>query len=113
MVGSKTVIEKIESKNVQMNYTESIKAVLGFAEIEEKTIKCGQSDWSMDLLQDVVIPEMSTLLSYAENNLVYYKYGKEQRLLESTYYISDTLKPIHLTELGKAILKVQRIINNF
>lgn len=113
MVGSKTVIEKIESKNEQMNYIESIREVFEFAEIEEKTIICGQSDWSMDLVQDVVIPEMETLLSYAENNLVYYKYGKEQRLLESTYFIGDTLKPLHLTELGRAILKVQRIINNF
>ena len=113
MAGSQTVIEKIESKSQQLLFVNSLRKVLELAKKEEKIISEGNSDWSISLIQNIIVPEMSALLSYAEKKQVYFKYGKEQRLLESTYYVGDALKPLQLTKLGKAIYKVQDIINEF
>ena len=60
-------------------------------------------------LFEVVESEMNELLEYALKCEVYFKYGKKQRMLESTYFITDTMEPLDFTPLGKKIFAVQDI----
>ena len=77
-------------------------------EKETNTIREGGSSiWNLGLLQNVVFPEMNELLSYALEGKVFFKYGKSQRLLESTYSMTDSFERLNNTPLGKKILEVQ------
>lgn len=67
------------------------------------------SQWGLDQIQKVIIPEISELLSYANNGKIYFKYGKKQRLLESSYLITDSLNDLSHTALGKSILELQHL----
>ena len=42
---------------------------------------------------------------------VFFKYGKKQRMLESTYIITDSTRNLNNTNLGKEIIKLQEIYN--
>lgn len=53
--------------------------------------------------------EICELLSHAQNGEVYFKYGKKQRMLESTYFMTDTFEPVGKTILGEKILEVQKL----
>jgi hypothetical protein len=64
--------------------------------------------WSTELLNDVVKPEMDELLGYALKGEIYFKYGKKQRMLQSTYFMTDTFEKLDGTELGKKITALQR-----
>ena len=82
--------------------------VLTFAEKEKKAILNGEiSQWELYQIQKVIIPEMSELLFYAQKGEIYFKYGKKQRLLESTYLITDSFACLSQTQLGKSIIKLQ------
>lgn len=83
---------------------------LNCAENERKAIFDGKNSlWTLEQIQKVIVPEISELLSYANNGVVYFKYGKKQRLLESSYLITDSLNDLSHTALGKRILKVQNL----
>ncbi len=83
-------------------------SVLEYAEKEKSIICDGKtSQWSYDQIQSVILPEIKELLSYANKDVIYFKYGKKQRLLESSYLITDSLKNLSHTDLGKAILDLQ------
>lgn len=82
--------------------------VLDCAEKEKNAILDGkESLWNLEQIQKVIIPEISELLSYA--NKIYFKYGKKQRLLESSYLITDSLNDLSHTALGECILKLQNL----
>lgn len=82
---------------------------LDCAEKEKNIILDGKiSRWNLEQIQKVIIPEISELLTYANNGKSYFKYGKKQRLLESSYLITDSLNDLHYTALGKSILKLQK-----
>lgn len=82
--------------------------ILNYAEKEKNSICDGRlSLWNLEQIQQVIIPEMSELLLYANKGEVYFKYGKKQRLLESTYLITDSLNDLSHTVLGKCILRFQ------
>ena len=53
--------------------------------------------------------EMKELLKYAQNGVVYFKYGKKQRQLESSYWLRDNSFQIGRTSLGISIAKVQNL----
>ncbi len=84
--------------------------VLDCAEKEKNAILDGkESLWNLEQIQKVIVPEISELLSYANNGKIYFKYGKKQRLLESSYLITDSLNDLSHTALGKGILKLQNL----
>ena len=84
--------------------------ILDCAEKEKNTILDGKvSQWNLIQIQKVIIPEISELLSYANNGEIYFKYGKKQRLLESSYLMTDSLNDLSHTALGKSILKLQSL----
>jgi len=65
--------------------------------------------WKYDLLENVIKPEIEELLNYALKGKIYFKYGRKQRLLESIYFINDTLEPFGNTLLGDKIYKLHAI----
>lgn len=86
-----------------------LNSVLDFAE-KEKEIMLDKkmSRWSLDQIQNTIIFEISELLSYAKNGKIYFKYGKKQRLLESSYLITDSLNDFSHTSLGESIFNLQK-----
>ena len=87
--------------------------VIGFAKTEEAQIKQGKaSKWSISQLHDIILPEMCELLTYANKGKVYFKYGKKQRMLLSTYLLTDSLENLNKTELGSKISKLQQFYNS-
>ena len=77
----------------------------------EKELKNDKSIWNKDQIVSIVRPEMEELLSYFEIGIVFFKYGKKQRMLSSTYIITDSISDLRNTDLGKDILKLQSIYN--
>ena len=51
----------------------------------EKEIASENSIWDKEQLVHVVKPEMEKLYAYFADGKVFFKYGKKQRMLESTY----------------------------
>lgn len=70
------------------------------------------SRWDKELLNKVVFPEMNELLAYALKGKGFFKYGKKQRLLESTYLITDSINGLNDTPLGEKIIELQKIYNS-
>ena len=50
----------------------------------EAEMKSENSIWDKEQLSSVVKPEMEELYTHFKNGRVFFKYGKKQRLLEST-----------------------------
>ena len=65
--------------------------------------------WNLEQIQKVIVPEISELLSYANKGKIYFKYGKKQRLLESSYLITDSLNDLSHTALGECVLRLQNL----
>lgn len=72
----------------------------------------GDSKWSHDHLQNIVLPELNILLSHAINGIVFFRYGKKQRILESTYLLIDSFQDRRTTDLGKKLSELQKIYNS-
>lgn len=68
--------------------------------------------WNTSQLEEVILPEMKELLLHAEKGEVFFKYGKKQRLLSSTYLITDSLESLGSTVLGKKISEIQEMYYN-
>lgn len=80
--------------------------------IIENEISDEHSLWDKDQLIKVIKPEMEELYDYFKSGKKFFKYDKNQRMLESTYLITDSLKNLKNTNLGKEILKLQNIYDN-
>ncbi len=87
---------------------EQLKRVLN--SIEEE-IKSENSIWDKEQLISVIKPEMEELYTHFKNGRVFFKYGKKQRLLESTYIMTDAIRNLSNTSLGKEIIKLQEKYN--
>lgn len=86
--------------------------ILDCAEEEKKTILNGKSSlWNLEQIQKIIVPEINELLSYANKGKIYFKYGKKQRLLESSYLITDSINNLSHTNLGKCIIELQNFYN--
>ena len=80
------------------------------AEKEKNAILDGkESLWDLEQIQKVIVPEIIELLSYANKGKIYFKYGKKQRLLESSYLITDSLNDLSHTALGECVLRLQNL----
>lgn len=71
------------------------------------------SIWEKELLVEVVKPEIKELYEHLKKGETFFKYGKKQRMLVSTYFMTDSFKPLKDTVLGEEILKLQHIYNKF
>ena len=87
---------------------EQLKRVLNCIEDEIKSVN---SNWNKNQLISIVKPEMEELYNHFVNGRVFFKYGKKQRMLESTYIITDSIKNLKETILGKEIIKLQELYN--
>lgn len=87
--------------------------IIDDVELEKNKLSNGEmSKWNYQQLQNIILPEMKELLSYAMNGKVYFKYGRKQRLLESTYLLTDSLEHLNKTSLGQKVLKLQQLLNS-
>lgn len=75
----------------------------------EKEINDKNSLWDNNQLINIVKPEIMELYTYFSNGNTFFKYGKKQRMLASTYIITDSLANLSNTVLGKEIIKLQEI----
>ena len=87
---------------------EQLKKVLSSVEAE---MKSENSIWNKEQLISVVKPEMEELYTHFKNGRVFFKYGKKQRMLESTYIMTDSIRNLNNTSLGKEIIKLQEMYN--
>ena len=87
---------------------EQLKKVLSSVEAE---MKSENSIWNKEQLISVVKPEMEELYTHFKNGRVFFKYGKKQRMLESTYIMTDSIRNLSSTSLGKEIIKLQEKYN--
>jgi hypothetical protein len=87
---------------------EQLKRVL--ISIEEE-IKSENSIWNKEQLISIIKPEFEELYTHFKNGRVFFKYGKKQRMLESTYIMTDSIKNLNNTSLGKEIIKLQEKYN--
>lgn len=87
---------------------EQLKKVLN--SIEEE-IKNENSIWDKELLVSIVKPEIEELYIHFVNGKVFFKYEKKQRMLESTYIVTDSVRNLNNTRLGKDISKLQEMYN--
>ena len=72
---------------------EQLKIVLNTIEEE---IKNENSIWDKEQLISVIKPEMEELYAHFKNGRVFFKYGKKQRMLESTYIMTDSIRNLNL-----------------
>ena len=77
--------------------------------LAESELNNKNSKWDKEVIENVVLREMRELHDHFVKGEKYFKYGKRQRMLGSTYYMTDTLDNLWVTELGKAISELQDI----
>lgn len=107
MVGFQNFLRRNNEED-HVAYTLLLKEVLTEAACEQKRIEAGNSsEWSLTQLTTVITPEISELLHYAQMGKLFFKYGKKQRMLESTYLLLDSCDNLKVTQLGKKILELQ------
>lgn len=87
---------------------EQLKKILNIIEIE---INNKNSVWNKKLLIRVIKPEIQELYNYLKKGKIFFKFGKSQRMLESTYIITDSIEKLGNTVLGKELLKFQEMYN--
>ena len=91
----------------------SVQNVIAVANAE---LSNANSRWSKGLIEDVVLSEMQELYDHFIVGERYFKYINKvgifrikQRLLQSTYFMFDTMEDLSSTELGQAIHEFQKI----
>ena len=94
-------------------YKEILDDIIGLAHHEVTLMSNGgKSCWNADQLKKGVIPEMVELQQYVLRGELFLKYGTQQRLLESTYMLTDSLNMLNNTPLGIKISALQRKIDS-
>lgn len=110
MVGSPYCIS-IENIKDREEYKELLANIIDLANLEVSSSKNGGTAcWDIVQLERVVIPEMSELFRYLLSGVLFLKYGKQQRLLESAYLMTDSLNMLGDTPLGIQIRNLQKKI---
>lgn len=93
-------------------YKELLEGIVDLAEHEISIINNGgTSEWYFNHLNEIILPEAKELLEYILKGQLFLKYGRDQRRLESTYYMTDWIIPVDDTPLGIFIRKLQHKIN--
>ncbi len=112
-MGSNIAIKGSFDMNKITLYINTLNNVLQEIHNELERIATGaDSPWSSGVLINVIRPEIEELLDYADKGQVFFKYGKKQRLLQSTYFMTDSLQPLFQTDLGKSLSVLQELYNH-
>lgn len=90
-----------------------LNSVLEEAGREEAKAQDGDSRRDEGDIKNIVIPEMNRLKLHTERGEIWFPYGRKQRMLESTYLLTDSLNELDHTSLGRKILMLQDWINAF
>lgn len=107
MVGSVAIVSK--NQKLFVEYRDILKDILMQIDLLEKK-RPVQSMPNFDLEQlNYIKKEMQELNQYAQKGTVYFKYGKRQRTLDSSYIVTDSLSNFTSTQLGKLLNKLQDI----
>lgn len=94
-------------KNIDI-FIRKLQDIVELVTLECDLIDAGRaSKWDRDRLDGIVLPEINELLAYARKGKVFFKYGKRQCLLESSYVMTDSLENLYNTILGKKIVELQ------
>ncbi len=59
--------------------------------------------------RSMVEEEISELYTHFQKGEVYFKYGKKQRMLQSTYLLTDDMNGLSKTPLGEELLHLQTL----
>ncbi len=111
MVGAACCITIANEKDLE-EYKDLLESIIDLAHHEIVIINSdGTSDWWFNHLEGVILPEAELLHKYILKDQLFLKYGKDQRLLESTYAITEWIKPVAYTPLGRLICRLQDKIN--
>lgn len=103
----------ITDKKDHEEYKQILENIIALAHREVTTIfNGGISDWTLFQLENIILPEMDELIQHILKGHLFLKYGRHQRLLESTYMLSDSLNKIAKTPLGVQITMLQGKINS-
>ena len=106
MVGISIEIEQLE-KGLTVKFVDALKDAIDRAEKEIALIMGGNhSEWELDHLRNVVIPELSELAEHAQKGEVYFKYGLHACLLYSSYLMTDSLRQAELHQMALMICTV-------
>lgn len=102
----------IANKKDLEEYRDLLESIIGLAQHEISIISNGgTSDWWINHLEGVILPEAEDLLKYILKGQLLLKYGRDQRRLVSTYAITEWIKPVEYTPLGVLIRQLQYKIN--
>ncbi len=80
--------------------------------ITEEELGKLNSPWTKTQLIEVVRPEMEELYEHFSVGDRYFKYGSKQRMLNSTYLMTESMGKLNKTKLGLEISKLQEIYNH-
>ena len=102
-------IEQLE-KGFTAKFVDALNDAIDRAEKEIALIMGGNhSEWELNHLRNVVIPELRELAEYARKGEVYFKYGLQACLLYSSYLMTDSLNKLDGSYVGDGINKVQEM----
>ena len=94
-------------------YKELLDNIISLADYEVNIIRNGEkSCWNVDFLEKCVIPEMVELQQHVLRGELFLKYGKQQRMLESTHLLTDSVNMLSRTLIGTQIRRLQAKINS-
>lgn len=103
----------IANEKDREEYKKLLDSIIALAQHEVALISNGGiSCWDADQLAHIVIPEMRQLLQHLLKGELFLKYGKQQRFLESSYLMTDSLNMLSHTPLGVQIRNLQEMINS-
>lgn len=110
MVGGSTIIKG--SGGIFETYKNLLEQILSKIRILENNSIGHKEEWSMNQLFTIK-SEIKELYDYAEKGKIFFKYGNKQRMLVSTYCVTESLFNLNSTDLGKLILSLQELYNSF
>lgn len=106
-MGAACCITIAKAKDLE-EYRNLLESIIDLAQHEISIINNGGiSDWWFNHLEGVILPEAKELLKYILEGQLFLKYGKDQRLLESAYAITEWIIPVAYTPLGRLICRLQ------
>lgn len=107
--------DRIPIKNAKdrETYLQLLAQTIDLAKREAALLRQGgdfSSGWTLAQVK-AVISELSQLQDHGQKGEFFFPYGKQQRLLESAYMLTDSLNDLHKTPLGIGIRQIQDMLD--
>ena len=102
--------QEVNWLNKLNQYEKQLEQIINEISLIEKSIYAGyEKRQSVNQLLEIVQPEFQELYEHAIKGEVFYKYGKKQRMLASTYCITESMMDLESTKLGQQIILLQEL----